>query len=51
MQGLVRLLQSGDETLAIAILNAFAQVGDGMMLGAVEKLAAMTSRTKSSNHV
>jgi hypothetical protein len=40
MLGLCRLLQYGDETLAVAILGALAQIGDNMALGIVEKLAA-----------
>lgn len=44
MQGLCRLLITGNETLALAIVNAFASIGDISAIGPVEKLAAGEGR-------
>jgi hypothetical protein len=51
MQGLVRLLQAGDETLAVAILIAFAQIGDSTVLAAVERLAGGGGRAAAEPRV
>ncbi len=42
--GLLRLLQEGDEPLAVAILSAFARIGDHTVLKHVERLATGRGR-------
>ena len=51
MQGLCRLLTNEDETLAVAILQAFVHVGDGSALPIVEKLAAGGGRAGRETRV
>ena len=51
MAGLCRLLATGNETLALAIIGAFAHIGNRTALAEVEKLAAGSGRAKKEARV
>ncbi len=44
MQGLVRLLPSCDENVALSIVSALGNIGDNMALGAIQRLAEGAER-------